>query len=122
MVVSIHFSVSLATTAFSQLRAFTNISITKQFIPEGQLRGHLARRKPDGRESGLMTNIYEFELGPPSHLAFSDLGSEYKRCVRLPTPGSCYLPRRGMFLSSVLAKHENILTDTYTHRNTLNEE
>ena len=59
---------------------------------------------------GLMTNIFAVELGPqhsPSHLACYDLGSEHKRYVRLPTPGSWFLPRKGMVLSSVPSTHRH---------------
>lgn len=68
---------------------------------------------------GLMTNILEVELGAqnsPSHHACYDLGSEHKRCIRLPTPGSWSVPRKGMFLSSVPSTHTH--THTYTDPDT----
>ena len=65
----------------------------------------------------LMTYILEVELDPqhsPSHLACYDLASEHQRCVRLPNRGSWFLPRKGMFLSSVPSPH----THTQAHTNT----
>ena len=71
----------------------------------------------------LMTYILEVELGPqhsPSHLAYYDLVSEHQRCVRLTNRDTWFLPRKGMFLSSVPSTHTPIHrhTLTYTHTET----
>ena len=68
---------------------------------------------------GRMTTILQVELGPrhsPSHLACYDLGPEHQRCVRLPTPGSWSVPRKGTFLSSVPSAHAHTHTHTHTVR------
>ena len=69
----------------------------------------------------LMAYILEVELSPqhsPSHLAYYDLVSEHQRCVRLTNRGTWFLPRKGMFLSSVPSSHTQTHTHTYTHTHT----
>ena len=63
--------------------------------------------------NGLMTHIFEVQLGPqlsPSHLACYHLVSEQKRCVRLPNLAAHFSP--GWAYSSPLSP---LHTHTHTH-------